>query len=50
MKYTKNTNNNLIVNYFTYEEGEYSYIYIEGKGFVGVKLGDDGISKIILLY
>ena len=41
--YSKDKNNNLILNYVTYEEGEYSYIYIEGKGFVGVNLGDDGI-------
>ena len=41
--YNKDKNNNLIINYVTYEEGEYSYIYIEGKGFVGVNLGDDGI-------
>ena len=44
-KYTKDENNNLIVNYITFEEGEYSYIYIEGKGFVGVNLGDDQIPK-----
>ena len=28
--------------YITYENGEYAYIYIEGKGFVGYNLGDDG--------
>ena len=28
--------------YITYENGEYSYIYIEGKGFIGINLGDDG--------
>ncbi|MBR6505411.1 DUF11 domain-containing protein [Candidatus Saccharibacteria bacterium] len=27
----------------TKENGEYIYIYIEGKGFVGVNYGDDGI-------
>ena len=27
----------------TFEEGEYVYIYIEGKGFVGVNLGEDKI-------
>ena len=26
----------------TYEDGEYFYIYIEGKGFVGVNYGNDG--------
>ena len=31
----------------TYEEGEYSYIYIEGKGFVGVNYGDEGIPDTI---
>ena len=30
-------------NYVTYEDGEYCYIYIEGKGFVGVNWGKDGI-------
>ena len=34
--------NKLIKNDITYEEGEYAYIYIEGKGFVGVNIGDDG--------
>ena len=29
----------------TYEEGEYAYIYIEGQGFVGVNLGNDGVSN-----
>ena len=43
VKYIKDKNNSLIPNYITYEEGEYSYIYIEGKGFIGVNLGDDGI-------
>jgi len=27
----------------TYEDGEYCFIYIEGKGFVGVNYGNDGI-------
>ena len=40
-------NNQLTKNYITYENGEYSYIYIEGKGFVGVNLGDDGISNTL---
>ena len=28
---------------YTFEEGEYAYLYIEGKGFVGKNLGDDGL-------
>ena len=36
-------NNNLINQTITYENGEYAYIYIEGKGFVGVNFGNDGI-------
>ena len=32
----------LIKNYIIYENGEYAYIYIEGKGFEGVNFGDDG--------
>ena len=34
-------NNELIEKKITFENGEYVYIYIEGKGFVGVNLGDD---------
>lgn len=34
--------NKLETNYITYENGEYAFIYIEEKGFVGVNLGDDG--------
>ena len=34
-------------NNITYEEGEYSYIYIEGKGFVGVNYGDEGLPDTI---
>lgn len=30
-------------NFVTYEDGEYCYIFIEGKGFVGVNWGKDGI-------
>ena len=26
----------------TYENGEYAFIFIEGKGFVGINYGDDG--------
>ena len=41
--YSIDTNKNkLNKNYITYEEGEYAYIYIEGKGLVGINLGDDG--------
>ena len=36
--------NKLETNYITYENGEYAYIYIQDKGFVGVNLGDDGIA------
>ena len=42
ISYTVNKNNKFIENIITYEEGEYAYIYIEGKGFVGVNIGDDG--------
>ena len=38
-------NNKLNKIYYTYEEGEYAYIYIENKGFVGVNPGDDGIKN-----
>ena len=41
-KYYYSDNNKLKYENITFEEGEYSYIYIEGKGFVGVNLGDDG--------
>ena len=39
--------NTLYKNNITYEEGEYSYIFIEGKGFVGVNYGDKGIPNTI---
>ena len=38
-------NQTIVKKVITYEEGEYAYIYIEGKGFVGVNLGDDGIAN-----
>ena len=38
-------NKKLVKKHITYEEGEYSYIYIEGQGFVGVNLGNDGVSN-----
>ena len=43
VKYTYK-NGTLITTPITYENGEYTYIYIDGKGFVGVNLGDDGIA------
>ena len=39
--YSVDNNNKLVKTYCTYEEGEYAYIYIENKGFVGVNIGDD---------
>ena len=41
------SDNVLHKNNITYEEGEYSYIFIEGKGFVGVNYGDKGILNTI---
>ena len=38
------SNNTFTTTPITYENGEYAYIYIEGEGFVGVNLGNDGIS------
>ena len=35
--------NKLVKKIITYEQGEYAYIYIEDKGFVGVNYGADGI-------
>ena len=35
---------NLTTTPVTYEDGEYAYIYIEGRGFVGVNYGNDGIA------
>ena len=43
--YDYDENKNIINKYITYEEGEYAYIYIEGKGFVGTNLGKDGIKN-----
>ena len=37
--------NKLVKKNITYEQGEYSYIYIEGRGFVGVNYGADGIQN-----
>ena len=37
--------NQLLTDYITYEDGEYAYIYIDGKGFVGVNLGDDKLEN-----
>ena len=41
-KFYYSENNKLKYENISFEEGEYSYIYIEEKGFVGVNLGDDG--------
>ena len=43
--YSYDENKNIVKNYITYEDGEYAYIYIEGKGFVGTNLGNDGIKN-----
>ena len=40
--YNIEKDNKLNKTYITYENGEYAYIYIEGKGFEGINLGDDG--------
>jgi len=40
--YSVDKDNKLNKTYITYESGEYAYIYIEGKGFIGYNLGDDG--------
>ena len=40
----KNTNRP-IKKYITYEDGEYAYIYIENKGFVGINIGNDGLKN-----
>ena len=40
--YSAGKGNKLDKTYITYENGEYAYIYIEGKGFIGYNLGDDG--------
>ena len=42
--YNVDKNNNLIKNYITYEEGEYSFIYIKGKGFLGINQRTDNRS------
>ena len=36
-------NNKAVKWNITYEDGEYYFVYIEGKGFVGVNYGNDGI-------
>ena len=43
--YIYDENNNIVTKDITYEDGEYAYIYIEGKGFVGTNLGNDGIKN-----
>ena len=39
--YSVDKDKKLVKQYITYENGEYSYIYIEGRGFVGVNLGTE---------
>ena len=41
MTYKADKDNKLISNRITYENGEYAFIYIESKGFVGINIGDD---------
>ena len=41
--YNKDGNDKVFTEYITYEEGDYEYIYIEGKGFIGINLGNDGV-------
>jgi len=43
--YRFDKDNKLSKTYITYENGEYAYIYIEGKGFAGINLGEDGIEN-----
>ena len=43
--YSISTDNELKKTFITYENGEYAYIYIEEKGFVGNNLGDDKIEN-----
>ena len=38
-------NNKLIQTHITYEEGEYAFIYIEGKGFVGINIGNNRLKN-----
>ena len=38
-------NKKLVKKTITNEDGEYTYIYIEGKGFVGVNLGNDRLAN-----
>ena len=39
--YALDENQKVMKTDITYENGEYAYIFIEGKGFVGVNLGKD---------
>ena len=41
--YVKDDNGTINTVQVTYENGEYVYIFIEGQGFVGVNLGNDGL-------
>ena len=42
--YQSNSGKLSIRQYVTYENGEYAYIYIEGKGFVGVNNGNGKVN------
>ena len=39
--YSVDKDKKLVKQYITYENGEYSYIFIEGQGFIGVNLGTE---------
>ena len=45
MTYKADKDNKLISNRITYEKGEYAFIYIESKGFVGINIGDDKVKN-----
>ena len=44
--YSVDKDKKLVKQYITYENGEYSYIFIEGQGFVGVNLGNEKNNNI----
>ena len=44
--YNVDNDKKLVKQYITYENGEYSYIFIEGQGFVGVNLGNEKNNNI----
>ena len=43
--YRLDENKKVVKTTITYENGEYAYIYLEGKGFVGVNKGIEKIAK-----